>query len=405
MGYWGNCLLTSPRSVGLHSVNSCGGGVEVCLLSRQGASVSLRPRLLASTSFLISSLCAGALAQTAPSPVPQSPPPPADAATTAPSPTPSTAGEAQPATAPASGQAPAGTGTQLPTIRVTAPKSKPATGKTDAHGKAAGAGAGTQAPNTLRDRRSQRRRRNAAGAAIGEPDDDLGRGAQFPSGGNEHGNPRSGARPRRRPALRLRQGQPILSARLQSRPRHRPGDLLGRRTDQFADQCPRPGLRRPEFSHSRNARRIGSPQGTLFRRRRRFRQCRRPASFPARQRPAEHRLRDSRQLRLRPVPDAGLDRARRRIAALCRRIQDLRWSVGHRRRRPQVQRSSALQPGHGDERVFRNRHGVHQQLELVRSGRAARHHHRTDRSVRRDRPVGRRRHQPVHGVDEVRAIR
>ena len=257
----------------------------------------------------------------------------------------------------------------------------------------------------LRDRRAQRCRRNAGGAAIGKPDDDLGRGPQFPSGGNEHGNPRSGARPRRRPALRLRQGQPILSARLQSRPRHRPGDILGRHTDQFADQCPRPGLRRPELSHSRNDQRIGSPQGTLFRRRRRFRQCRRPASFPARQRPTEHRLRDSRQLRLRPVPDTGLDRARRRIAALCRRIQDLRWSLGHRRRRPQVQRSSALQPRHGDERVFRNRDGVHQQLELIRSGRAARHYHRTDRPVRRDRPDGRRRHQPVHAVDQVCAIR
>src|SRR6476661_6163577 len=52
--------------------------------SRQGASVSLRPRLLASTSFLISSLCAGALAQTAPSPSPQSPPAPASAAPAAP---------------------------------------------------------------------------------------------------------------------------------------------------------------------------------------------------------------------------------------------------------------------------------------------------------------------------------
>src|SRR5436189_54453 len=40
----------------------------------------MRPRLLASTSFLISSLCAGALAQTAPSPSPQFPPGPASGA-------------------------------------------------------------------------------------------------------------------------------------------------------------------------------------------------------------------------------------------------------------------------------------------------------------------------------------
>ena len=35
---------------------------------------------------------------------------------------------------------------------------------------------GASATDTLRDRRSQRGRRNAGGAAIGEPDDDLGRG-------------------------------------------------------------------------------------------------------------------------------------------------------------------------------------------------------------------------------------
>ena len=93
--------------------------------------MSLRPRLLASTSLLISSLCAGASAQTAASRVAQSPSPPADAGPAAgtPASAPSTAGEGQPATAPDSGQAPAGTGTQLPTIRVNAPKTKPVRGK------------------------------------------------------------------------------------------------------------------------------------------------------------------------------------------------------------------------------------------------------------------------------------
>ena len=52
-----------------------------------------------------------------------------------------------------------------------------------------------------------------------------------------------------------------------------------------------------------------------------------------------------------------------------------------------VQRSSALHPGHGDGRFFRNRHGVYQQLELIRSGRPAGDHHRADRSVRRTRPT------------------
>jgi hypothetical protein len=98
---------------------------------RAGGSVSLRPRLLASASFLISSLCAGALAQTAPSPAPQPSSQPADAAraATTPPPLPS-AGEVQLPTAPAAEEAPAGgEGKQLPTIRVTAPKGKPARAK------------------------------------------------------------------------------------------------------------------------------------------------------------------------------------------------------------------------------------------------------------------------------------
>jgi hypothetical protein len=42
----------------------------------------------------------------------------------------------------------------------------------------------------------------------------------------------------------------------------------------------------------------------------------------------------------------------------------------------------------------------YQQLELFRSDRAARHYHRTDRSVRRTRPHGRRRYEPVHALQE-----
>jgi opacity protein-like surface antigen/outer membrane receptor protein involved in Fe transport len=78
--------------------------------------VSLRPRLLALASFLISSLCAGALAQTAPmpgsdAPAAAAPATPAPAAGETPSP-----GAAAPAQ---SG------GKHLPTIEVTAPKPKP----------------------------------------------------------------------------------------------------------------------------------------------------------------------------------------------------------------------------------------------------------------------------------------
>ena len=78
----------------------------------------------------MSSLCAGALAQTTPSPVPQPPSQPADAAPAATTPPSSpSAGEGQPPTAPAAEEAPASEGKQLPTIRVTAPKGKPARAK------------------------------------------------------------------------------------------------------------------------------------------------------------------------------------------------------------------------------------------------------------------------------------
>jgi opacity protein-like surface antigen/outer membrane receptor protein involved in Fe transport len=85
-------------------------------LANQGAPVSLRPRLLASTSFLISSLCvAGALAQAAPLP-----PPGSDAPAAVPAPA---AGE-RPAGAAAPSTAQPGS-TRLGTIEVTAPKPKP----------------------------------------------------------------------------------------------------------------------------------------------------------------------------------------------------------------------------------------------------------------------------------------
>ena len=73
------------------------------------------------------------------------------------------------------------------------------------------------------------------------------------------------------------QGQSVLSARLESRSRHRPCHICGRRTDQFADPCARPGLHRSQLAHSGNRQRAGTPQGSVFRRRGRLRQCRRPA--------------------------------------------------------------------------------------------------------------------------------
>ena len=93
---------------------------------------------------------------------------------------------------------------------------------------------------------------------------------------------RSGARPCRRPAFKLGQGQSVLPARLQSRPRHRHGDLLGRRADQFADQRTWPRLHRPQFLDTRNYQWIGGPQGAVLGGRRRFRQRRRAEYLAAR---------------------------------------------------------------------------------------------------------------------------
>ena len=91
-----------------------------------GDFVALRPGLLAPTSFLISSICAGASAQTAPSSSRNCRPPHR---------APLRAGSANTfsirrwrgtaATAPASEQAPSVAGTELPTIKVTAPKPSP----------------------------------------------------------------------------------------------------------------------------------------------------------------------------------------------------------------------------------------------------------------------------------------
>ncbi len=64
----------------------------------------------------------------------------------------------------------------------------------------------------------------------------------------------------------------------------------------------------------------------------------------------------------------GSTDARRGNAARWRRSSRPTTVRGTPRRRAQAQRRAALQPGHGDERVFRNRDGLYQQLELIRSG-------------------------------------
>ena len=59
------------------------------------------------------------------------------------------------------------------------------------------------------------------------------------------------ARTGRHAAQRRRQGEPVFSARLQSRPRHRSGALPRRHAAQYAHAWPCPGLRGQQFPDSR----------------------------------------------------------------------------------------------------------------------------------------------------------
>jgi hypothetical protein len=74
-----------------------------------------------------------------------------------------------------------------------------------------------------------------------------------------------GAGPDRHPAFRRRQSQPVFSARLQSRSRHRPLHQDRRHARQHADPRPRTGLCRYQFHDSR-ADPVGEcPQGSVLR--------------------------------------------------------------------------------------------------------------------------------------------
>ena len=166
--------------------------------------------------------------------------------------------------------------------------------------------------------------------------------------------------------------------------------------------CPRPGLRRSEFSHSRNGHGMEVRKGPYFADVE-ISPMRVTCTSPARQRPpnivsvsvgSSATIAFCRWVR----PNSGRDRCSMPANSI------LRWSVGYRRRCPQIQRSCALQPGHGDEWVFRHRH-AYTIIGTDRSSGAAGHHYWTDRSVRRNRSVGRRRHQPVHVFHEICAIR
>ena len=175
----------------------------------------------------------------------------------------------------------------------------------------------------LSNRRAQCRQRPIGAADHGKPDDGFRAGSQPARRYPARRNSGSSARPRRGCPRRRRQGQSILSARLQSRSWHRLGDLRRRHADQSADACARAGLCRPQLADARNRQQPRRAQGAVFRRCWRFRHRWLALHQSQGQRREECRRSVARQLRLPKIFHHGFDQARRRIAALCRRDEFL----------------------------------------------------------------------------------
>ena len=202
-------------------------------------------------------------------PAPQPPAPQPPASETPPAAPPSAAG------APAAETPAAAPGTEkpLPTIAVTTerPKQRAATatnrpatatnrpgGWTTRTGPAGSAGAVSGATG-LPDRRSQRGGGDPGGAAVGEPDDGFRRGRQRASDDAPRRGRRSGARHGGDRAFRRLARPPVLPARLElSITAPTSPYSVDDVPDQFAEQCARAGLLRPQLAHSGNGRRRGA---------------------------------------------------------------------------------------------------------------------------------------------------
>ncbi len=144
------------------------------------------------------------------------------------------------------------------------------------------------------------------------------------------------------PAQRQRQGEPVLPARLQPRPRHRLPRHRRSRPRQPGHARPWPGLQRPQLPDSRAGRERPLQEGGVLRRRGGLLGRRRRRSAPchgvARGHPAGH----GREWRLPPVPGGRLGRDRRRASPGSRRRAGERRPLGPPGRLPQAQRPPAL---------------------------------------------------------------
>ena len=142
-----------------------------------------------------------------------------------------------------------------------------------------------------------------------------------PARSADHRLPGRSPRPDRDAAQQPGQGEPVLPARLQPRPRHRLRRLRGRRALQPAHQRPRPGLPRPELRHPGTHRPRRFPQGAVLRRRRRLLLDRLRVDPPARPDALRHRQDRNRHVRLGARRRRQLREGRPRRPALRRRGQ------------------------------------------------------------------------------------
>ncbi len=228
----------------------------------------------------------------------------------------------------------------------------------------------------LRARRHRRQRRRGGGRP---------RGPGAAAAAARRRAARDRARRRHQPAQRRRQGQPVLPARHEPRPRHRLPHHRRRRPAQPADPCARPGLRRPQLPHPGARRHAALPQGSLRRRGRRL--LRRRFGAPrlrARSAGAGPRV-VGRRARLWARAGRRLARIPRRRPPRRARGRALRRPVGARRRPATTQRRRALQPGRLRPRLAAHRHRLPRPVVRHRSDPRLRRRRRTARPLRQSR--------------------
>ena len=182
---------------------------------------------------------------------------------------PSTGGPAQPArrTPPRPQQSPQPPDTAMPSARHRLAGHQPAGAGA---ARAGPADAGQQPGRDHRPALRQRRRQQRRGIAGRDPR----RAAEEPARTAPWRGAGIRARRHRHPALGRRQGQPVLPARLQPRPRHRLRHQRQRPAGQHAQPRPWPGLQRLELPAARAGGPHRLPQGPVLCAERRLRFCR-----------------------------------------------------------------------------------------------------------------------------------